>query len=50
MKAKKKPLEKKTPSDYGVEIIPQTEILEVNFLQTFLSRLELRISMFLATW
>ncbi|VDN40628.1 unnamed protein product [Gongylonema pulchrum] len=29
MKAKKKPLEKKKPSDYGVEITQQTQILEV---------------------
>ena len=29
MKAKKKPLVKKKPSDYGVEIAVQTEILEV---------------------
>lgn len=29
MKAKKKPLAKKKPSDYGVEIKVQTEILEV---------------------
>uniref|UniRef100_A0A914WP35 Electron transfer flavoprotein subunit beta n=1 Tax=Plectus sambesii TaxID=2011161 RepID=A0A914WP35_9BILA len=30
MKAKKKPLEKKTPADFGVEIKPQTETVEVS--------------------
>ena len=30
MKAKKKPLEKKTPADFGVEIKPSFEILEVS--------------------
>ncbi|KAL3994488.1 Electron transfer flavoprotein subunit beta [Acanthocheilonema viteae] len=29
MKAKNKPLEKKKPSDYGIEIVRQTQILEV---------------------
>jgi len=29
MKAKKKPMDKKTPKDYGVDIVNQTEILEV---------------------
>ncbi|EJW80329.1 electron transfer flavoprotein beta-subunit [Wuchereria bancrofti] len=29
MKAKNKPLEKKKPSDYGIEITQQTQILEV---------------------
>jgi len=30
MKAKKKPLTKKTPADYGVDMTPTTQILEVN--------------------
>jgi electron transfer flavoprotein beta subunit len=30
MKAKKKPLEKKTPKDLGIDFTPQTEVLEVN--------------------
>ena len=29
MKAKKKPLEKKTPAELGIDLTPQTEVLEV---------------------
>jgi electron transfer flavoprotein alpha/beta subunit len=29
MKAKKKPFDKKTPADLGIDMAPQTEVLEV---------------------
>lgn len=36
MKAKKKPLEKLTVNDLGIDLTPQTEILEVFFFFTII--------------